>query len=240
MLTPILLAAAISQPLQQPIATAAELGQQAARWQQQQTELNSQQQQQLAQLYWTEYQIAKLERQIAQQQTQVDLLNQDLANIEAIRQHLDPNLEIWYAELERFVATDMPFDNAERQRRLGFLRQAMDDVNLSQAQRFSRLLEVLRIEIEQGYGSHSQQQSIVVNGQSRQMQLLRIGRLAWFAQSADGQVSAYFDGDSGQWQPLAVEHNEAVSAALAISQNKQAATLQPLPLALPALGVSHD
>ncbi|WP_051202065.1 DUF3450 family protein [Ferrimonas senticii] len=219
---------ALQATLAKPIASAAELGRQAARWQQQQADLNSQQQQQLAQLYWTEYQIAKLERQVAEQQAQVSQLSTDIANIDAIRQHLDPNLEIWYAELERFVEADLPFAKEERARRLSFLRQALDDVNLNQAERFSRLLEALRIEIEQGYGSHSEQALIELAGEQRQMQLLRIGRLAWFAQSADGQHSGYFDRSNNQWQPLGSEHNAAISSAIAISQNQQAAALVPL------------
>ncbi|QIZ78675.1 DUF3450 family protein [Ferrimonas lipolytica] len=239
MLLPLLFSAAVAQAtpatmqqqIQQPLATSVALGQQAQLWQQQKAQQQSEQQQALAELYWTEFQISKLQRQVEQQQQQINQLNTDIANIDAIRQQLEPSLEIWYAAIENQINADMPFLQQERQRRLQFFRQSLDNADMSHAERFRRLLELVKIEVELGYGSHTTNEVIVVAGEQRQVQTFRLGRLAWFAQSHDGQFNAHFNTQLKQWQPLSTDAADAIQSAIAISQNQQAAKLITLPFA---------
>ncbi|USD39465.1 DUF3450 domain-containing protein [Ferrimonas sp. SCSIO 43195] len=220
----------LTQPLTAPIERASTLGKKARLWQQEQAAQYSEQQEALAQIYWTEFQIEKLQRQIAQQQRQIDALNDDLANIAAIARQLEPSLEVWYARLEQQIHDDLPFLTEERQRRLALFRQSLDNADVSQAERFRHLMEVIQIEVEQGYGTVVAQQRIVIDGQSRQVQSFRLGRLLWLAQTADGTLNAYFDPARAQWQPLDDRYRQAIRSAIAISQNQQRAELLPLPL----------
>ncbi|TKB58685.1 DUF3450 domain-containing protein [Ferrimonas aestuarii] len=220
----------ITDTLSAPIAESAAIGVKAKQWQQQKAIEHSEQQQALAELYWTEFQIAKLERQVTEQQQQIATLTDELNNIDAIAQQLEPSLEVWYAELERLVAADMPFLTEERQRRLRFFRQSLDNADIPQAERFRRLMEVIQIEVDQGYGSVVANHPIQLQGQNIQVTSFRLGRLLWLAQSQDGSVNAYFDTAFGGWKTLDPRYASAIKDAIAISKNQQRAELLALPL----------
>ena len=214
----------------QPVAQSVQLGEEAAAWQQQKAQSLSQQQQDLGELYWTEYQLQKQQRYLASLQAEVSQLQQDIATISALKQELEPQLEIWYAMLERQVSSDLPFDFDERKRRLAFLRTAMDSHDLPLAERFRRLLDVMTIEVAYGYGQQLTQEIIAIDEQPVQVNLLRLGRLSWFYITPDEQHLGWFDNQSRQWRPLAVELQGDIKLAMAITANKQVAQIVNLPL----------
>ncbi|EDQ00266.1 DUF3450 domain-containing protein [Shewanella benthica] len=213
-----------------PMVQSVLLGQEAADWQQQKAQSLSQQQQDLGELYWTEYQVQKMQRYVASLQAEVGQLHQDIATINALKQRLEPQLEIWYATLERRVTSDLPFDFEERKRRLAFLRSAMDASELPLAERFRRLLDVLRIEVAYGYGQHVSQEVIVIDDKPIQVNLLRLGRLAWFYMTPDEQQVGWFDRQTRQWRVLPINEQGDLRLAMAITTNKQIAKIVNVPL----------
>ncbi len=218
------------EQIQKPVMQAVQLGEEAAAWQQQKAQSLSQQQQDLGELYWTEYQLQKQQRYLASLQAEVAQLQQDIATISALKQELEPQLEIWYAMLERQVSSDLPFDFDERKRRLAFLRTAMDSHDLPLAERFRRLLDVMTIEVAYGYGQQLTQEVIAIDEQPVQVNLLRLGRLSWFYITPDEQHLGWFDIESRQWRPLPVDQQGDIKVAMAITANKQVAQIVNLPL----------
>ncbi|MCG9728610.1 DUF3450 domain-containing protein [Shewanella sp. Isolate13] len=218
------------EQIKQPVEQSVQLGEEAAAWQQQKAQSLSQQQQDLGELYWTEYQLQKQQRYLASLQAEVKLLQQDIATISALKQELEPQLEIWYAMLERQISADLPFDYEERKRRLAFLRSAMDSSELPLAERFRRLLDVISIEVAYGYGQQITQEIIVIDEQPVQVNLLRLGRLSWFYMTPDEQKLGWFDSQSRKWQPLAANEQGDIRLAMAITSNKQVAQIVNLPL----------
>ncbi|WOT04596.1 DUF3450 domain-containing protein [Shewanella youngdeokensis] len=216
--------------IQQPIEQSVQLGQEAADWQQQKAQSLSQQQQDLGELYWTEYQLQKQQRYLDSLTAEVTQLQQDIETINALKQQLEPQLEIWYATLERQIASDLPFDFDERKRRLAFLRTAMDASSLPLAERFRRLLDVLSIEVAYGYGQHASQDVIVIDGKPVQVNLLRLGRLAWFYMTPDEQQLGWFNNKTRQWQALPLGQQGDLRLAMAITTNKQIAKIVNVPL----------
>ncbi|GAA4876012.1 DUF3450 family protein [Ferrimonas pelagia] len=217
-------------PLAAPLSDAIALGEKALAWQQQANQELGTQQSAMAELAWLEFQIAQTERYINQQQVQIAQLQQDLDNINAVRSELAPNLEIWYADLERWVLNDRPFERESRLRRLTLLRQAMDDVNIGTAERLRQLFEALLIEVDMGYGNHISDSAITVEAQTLQVRILRLGRVAQFYQTYDGQHIGWFEPGSQQWQALPKPQHDAIRQAFAIASQRQNATLVPLPL----------
>ncbi|ABZ78160.1 conserved hypothetical protein [Shewanella halifaxensis HAW-EB4] len=213
-----------------PVVKSVQLGEEAAAWQQQKAQSLSQQQQDLGELYWTEYQVQKQQRYLASLQAEVAQLQQDIATITALKQELEPQLEIWYATLERQVSADLPFDYDERKRRLAFLRSAMDSNELPLAERFRRMLDVITIEVAYGYSQQVAQEIIVIDELPVQVNLLRLGRLSWFYMTPDEQQLGWFDSQSRQWRALPVNEQGDLRLAMAITSNKQVAQIVNLPL----------
>lgn len=218
------------EQIKQPVTQSVQLGEEAAQWQQQKAQSLSQQQQDLGELYWTEYQVQKQQRYLASLLEEVKQLQQDIATISALKQELEPQLEIWYALLERQISLDLPFDFDERKRRLAFLRSAMDSHELPLAERFRRLLDVVAIEVAYGYGQQVTQEVIVIGEQPVQVNLLRLGRLSWFYMTPDEKQFGWFDRQSRQWRSLLVNEQGDIGLAMAITSNKQVAQIVNLPL----------
>lgn len=216
--------------IQKPIAQSVALGEEAAQWQQQKSESLSQQQQDLGELYWTEYQLQKQQRYVNSLQKEIAQLQQDIDTINGLKLQLEPQLEIWYATLERQVANDLPFNFEERKRRLAFLRSAMDANDMPLAERFRRLLDVLSIEVAYGYGQHASQDVIVIDDKPIQVNLLRLGRLAWFYITPDEQQLGWFDQQARQWKALPMNEQGDLRLAMAITANKQIAKIVNVPL----------
>jgi len=218
------------EKIEQPMLQSIELGEEASAWQQQKAQSLSQQQQDLGELYWTEYQLQKQKRYLNSLQAEVAQLHQDIATIDVLKQQLEPQLEIWYATLERQVIADLPFEFDERKRRLAFLRSAMDARELPLAERFRRLLDVLNVEVAYGYGQHASQEVIVIDDKPVQVNLLRLGRLAWFYMTPDEQQLGWFDRETRQWQALPINEQGDLRLAMAITTNKQIAKIVNVPL----------
>ena len=216
--------------IQQPIQQSIQLGQEAADWQQQKMHALSEQQQSLGELYWTEYQLEKKQKNLQSLQLEIDQLQQDIDTINQLKQQLEPQLEVWYAMLEQQVFSDLPFDFDERKRRLAFLRSAMDKNELPLAERFRRLLEVISIEVAYGYGQQVNQDVIVIDEKPMQVNLLRLGRLAWFYMTPDEQQFGWFDRTTRQWNSIPINEQGDLRLAMAITMNKQIAEIVNVPL----------
>jgi hypothetical protein len=216
--------------IKKPMLQSVQLGQEATDWQQQKMHSLSQQQQSLGELYWTEYQLQKKQKYLISLQADINQLQQDIDTINALKQQLEPQLEVWYAMLEQQVFCDLPFDFAERKRRLAFLRSAMDKSELPLAERFRRLLDVVSIEVAYGYGQHISQDVIVIDKKPMQVNLLRLGRLAWFFMTPDEQQFGWFDRQSRQWNTIPLNEQGDLRLAMAITMNKQIAEIVNVPL----------
>ncbi|GGP37264.1 DUF3450 domain-containing protein [Shewanella saliphila] len=219
-----------AEKIQQPIQQSVQLGQEAADWQQQKMHALSEQQQSLGELYWTEYQLQKKQNNLRSLQLEIAQLQQDIDTINVLKQQLEPQLEVWYAMLEQQVFSDLPFDFAERKRRLAFLRSAMDKSELPLAERFRRLLEVISIEVAYGYGQQVNQDVIVIDEKTMQVNLLRLGRLAWFYMTPDEQQFGWFDQKTRQWNSIPINEQGDLRLAMAITMNKQIAEIVNVPL----------
>ncbi|GGP55106.1 DUF3450 domain-containing protein [Shewanella algicola] len=219
-----------AEKIQQPIQQSVQLGQEAADWQQQKMHALSEQQQSLGELYWTEYQLQKKQKNLQSLQAEVVQLQQDIDTINVLKQQLEPQLEVWYAMLEQQVFSDLPFDFDERKRRLAFLRSAMDKSELPLAERFRRLLEVISIEVAYGYGQQVNQDVIVIDEKPMQVNLLLLGRLAWFYMTPDEQQFGWFDRKTRQWNSIPINEQGDLRLAMAITMNKQIAEIVNVPL----------
>jgi hypothetical protein len=107
----------------------------------------------------------------------------------------------------------------------------MDRADVPLAAVFRAVLEAYRAEIAYGDGLHAHTGVIDVDGAERAAELLRVGRLALFAQSRDGASTWRWDDAVRRWQPdgdaaLASE----VHAGLAMARGERPAALLRLPV----------
>jgi hypothetical protein len=92
--------------------------------------------------------------------------------------------------LEQFVEMDVPFNLDERRDRVEFLRTNVDRSDLTVAEKFRQVLEAYNIELQYGRGFETYSDTIELAGGPREVDFLRIGRIALVYQTTDGRRPA--------------------------------------------------
>jgi len=173
-----------------------------------------------------------MEAQTGKQQTRLDEINESLDKANVINRQIYPLMERMIEGLEQFVQLDIPFLLEERTRRIETLKDLMDEPNVSVAEKFRKVMEAFQIENEFGRTIESYTDTIEIDGGVREVEFLRIGRVALLFQSADGGMTGVWDQESKAWD-MSDEHRNEVKKGLRVANELIAPELLLLPMPAP-------
>lgn len=177
---------------------------------------------------------AQLEAQLADQRQTLADLQSSIENATLMERQLTPLTLKMINALEQFVALDMPFLLEERRERLERLRDNQSRADLSSAEKFRQVLEAYKIESEYGTRIDSYADTVEIAGQPREVTVLRVGRIALLYQTADQQVTAAWDKQTGNWVELdSGDYRQAVAQGIRIARKQAAVDLLQLPIPAP-------
>ena len=139
---------------------------------------------------------ARLQRQIDNQLASLDKIDVSIAQVTVIQRQVTPLVIRMIDGLEQFVELDVPFNKEERMQRVQFLRDNLDRADVSVAEKFRGVLEAYNIELQYGRGIDTYRGNIELNGGQRDVDFLRVGRIALVYQTTDGALSGAYDTSS--------------------------------------------
>ncbi|MFT6958339.1 MAG: hypothetical protein ACJAYC_003356 [Halieaceae bacterium] len=175
----------------------------------------------------------RLQRQIENQQRRVIDIDQSISQVTVIQRQMTPLVIRMIDGLEQFVELDVPFAKEERVQRIGFLRANLDRADVSVAEKFRGVLEAYNIELQYGRGMDTYRGSIELGGAEREVDFLRIGRVALVYQTTDGTVSGAWDKTAQAWADLPDgQYDAAIRKGIRIA--KKQATIDLLNMPIPA------
>ena len=179
-------------------------------------------------------QLLSTRKTLAQEAAGHDALVEDLAaQKEAqlqIQREMLPFLKEVYASLDKMVTDDPPFLREERQHRLQKLAGIMDDVEISIAEKYRKIMEALFVEAEYGNTIEVTQDKIVIAGSEVLADVLRLGRISLFALTLDHQSAAVFNVAENRWAPLEKDHLPSVIAAVEMGKKRRTVEILSLPI----------
>ncbi|WP_321394419.1 DUF3450 domain-containing protein [Emcibacter sp.] len=177
---------------------------------------------------------AQLQRQIDNQKAVMEDLNQSIKQVTYVKRQITPTMVKMVDALEQFVTHDIPFQKETRLDSIANLKTLMDDPSVDASEKFRSVFEAYQIESDYGRALVSYTDSIDIDGVSREVEFLQIGRVALVYQTKDGKVSGAWNKTTGQFEVLSDDYNSSVSQALKVA-NKQAAAdrLLRLPILAP-------
>ena len=193
-------------------------------------ELYQEYQQVLRQAETTEAYNRQLQRLVNSQQGELNSLQQQINSIEDTDQALLPMLVRMVEMLDRFVDSDTPFLQQERQDRVQRLNTLMDRADVSLAEKYRQILQAYRIEIDYGRTLEAYEGSVKTTQGERQVTFLRLGRVALYFQSADGQINALWQPQQQEWQALGREDAPVLKKAIKMARQQVIPDLLNLPL----------
>lgn len=132
--------------------------------------------------------------------------------------------------LDDVVAADMPFLAAERSRRLASLRAELAKPEVASAEKLRRLLETMLVEAQYGESVEVTQEKIAIDGQEKFVDMLRVGRLAMFWRSPDGEQVGTYDPVSQQHTLLPSGESRTIQRAMEMATRMRPVELLSLPL----------
>lgn len=162
----------------------------------------------------------ELQALLADQGKELSSLERRLSGV-AIAGEQTPSLIMRMIEaLERFLAQDIPFLSEERKERLQRLKRLVKRPDIAPQEKYRSVLETYRIELDYGRTIQAYSGQRRVKGDSRLVDFLRIGRLALFYASPDGDETGYWDRSAGGWRSLPQEYQQAVRLGLRMARKE--------------------
>ena len=176
---------------------------------------------------------AQLETLIAAQQADMVSTQEQIKQITVVGRDLMPLMLRMLESLETFVGLDVPFLIHERKNRVNELKAIMDRADITNAEKFRRLLEAYQIENDYGRTIESYKGDIKNGETVRTVNFLRVGRVSLVYQTLDGNESGVWDQTKRIWVELPSEYTSAVSKGLRIARKQAPPDLIRLPVLSP-------
>lgn len=174
-----------------------------------------------------------LEKEVESQEREIADLEESIDRVSVIERQVLPLMMRMVEGLEQFVELDVPFLLDERRRRVSFLKSLLERSDVTVAEKFRRVLEAFEIENDYGRTIEAYKGSLELDGATREVDFLRIGRVALLYQTADGEVYGMWDQAQRAWVPLSSEYRSQIRAGLRIARKQIAPDLLMLPIPAP-------
>ncbi|MFC3032541.1 DUF3450 domain-containing protein [Pseudoalteromonas fenneropenaei] len=173
---------------------------------------------------------AQLSKQIKNQLEEMAAINASMDQVSVIERQITPLMMRMITGLEQFVALDVPFLPTERAERVAGLKALMERADVSSSEKFRRVLEAYQVEMDYGRTIEAYTALQTINGQEREVDFLRIGRLELLYLTKDGQQAGAWDADSKQFIALPDSNISQISKGLRIARKQLAPDMLTLPV----------
>ncbi len=179
---------------------------------------------------WAKHQAEKYQTYIQKQQDAIRELERRKQEAEKIKMSLEPFLDEIFVRLKTLIEKDLPFLPEERQKRLEFLKDSLDDYRIGLDEKTKRVLEVLQIEANYSGTVEKTEAAVDLGKGPVQVSLFRLGRVALFYQSPDRRQTGWYNREKNKWESLPDEYTRELTRAMEIAEKKRTPVLLELPV----------
>ncbi len=177
---------------------------------------------------------AGLRKQISVQEENIATLQQSITDVAVVTQEMPLLMTKMLASIEQFVELDLPFQQEERRARLQFARDAIDSPDVSVAEKFRQILVLYQTENNYGRTHETYATTLNLEGVDRDVDILRVGRIALLYQTKDRTMTGAWDKAAGAWVTLdPVEYRTAVQRAISVSSGLVSPAILEIPIVAP-------
>ncbi|MEZ8823709.1 DUF3450 domain-containing protein [Vibrio sp. 10N.261.55.A7] len=183
-----------------------------------------------------------LESMVANQQLEAVSLEEQIDQIQDTRQGVVPLMYRMLEGLEHIVDNDSPIRQQARVERINGLTDMMRQSDVSDAEKYRRILEAYQIEIDYGtkLGVYSGEIALS-NGQVIDAEMFYLGRISLIARNRSGSEYWTWDRVNKQWNTVSTSHNKQLDSAFKMANNQTAPSLLTIPLSFePSSNVLTD
>jgi hypothetical protein len=172
----------------------------------------------------------QVETLIASQTEEAASLEQQIDGVELVGRQITPLMLEMISGIESFVELDLPFLLEERRMRVSALHEIMERADVTDAERYRRIMEAYQIETDFGRSIEAYRADLELGGVTRSVDFLRFGRISLLYQTQDGSETGVWDQDAEQWVVLPNDYRTPVRQGLRIARKQVAPDMLQLPI----------
>ena len=174
-----------------------------------------------------------LRKMLRSQQEEKESIERQLVEIETTKHEIVPLILRMLESIETFVELDFPFLPEERHKRIENLKAMMLRADVSNAEKYRRILEAYQIENDYGQTIEAYRADLKANGTPKTVNFLRLGRVALYYQTLDGNETGNWNRVKKRWQLLPDKYKKPIRNGLRIARKEKAPDLLILPVPAP-------
>ena len=157
-------------------------------------------------------------------------LGRRLSESDRLERSMQDTLMVIFERLEDSVANSLPFLPAERQMRLQSLDTELVRPDADSGEKLRRLLEALQVEASYGASVEVYQDEITLAGTEMHADILRLGRVALFWRTPDGERVGTYDQATSAWVELSGGDNRTIAMAMEMATRQRPMEIIAMPL----------
>ena len=177
-----------------------------------------------------------VERLIADQEAQIIDIRKQLDQFALIERGIVPLMLDSIDTLDKFIDLDVPFLLEERKARVARLRTIMDLSDVTVSEKYRQIMDAYQIETTYGRDIEAYTGLLEIDGESRQVDFLRIGRTSLTYQTPDQEETGFWNKQAGQWEKLPNKYQNYVTQGLRVARKQVTPNLLELPIEAPGEG----
>jgi hypothetical protein len=175
-----------------------------------------------------------LQGQIDDQNSKLSQISSSIENVAVIQRQITPLMLRMLDSLSQFINMDVPFLLKERRDRVEKLKKTLTESDVMPAEKFRAVLQAYKIENQYGRTIETYKGSLKVSGKERQVDFLRIGRVALLYQSEGGKYNGFWDKQTRSWKQLKQpEYKNYIRKGIRIAERQVAPDLVMTPVSAP-------
>jgi hypothetical protein len=174
---------------------------------------------------------ALLQRQLDDQLSDMGKLRNSIDEVAVIERQITPTMLRMLESLDEFIQRDVPFLLGERNDRITRLRAAIERSDVTTAEKFRSVLEAYNIEGNYGRTIEGYTGTLDVDGRSREVDFIKVGRIALMYQTADRETNGVWDQTNRRWVNLDDSaFRNHLAKGLQIARNQVAPDILMIPI----------
>ncbi len=177
-----------------------------------------------------------VERLIVDQEAQITDIRKQLDQFALIERGIVPLMLDSIDILDKFIDLDVPFLLEERKARVARLRTIMDLSDVTVSEKYRQIMDAYQIETTYGRDIEAYTGLLEIDGESRQVDFLRIGRTSLTYQTPDQEETGFWNKQAGQWEKLPNKYQSYVTQGLRVARKQVTPNLLELPIEAPGEG----
>ena len=177
-----------------------------------------------------------VERLIVDQEAQIIDIRKQLDQFALIERGIVPLMLDSIDTLDKFIDLDEPFLLEERKARVARLRTIMDLSDVTVSEKYRQIMDAYQIETTYGRDIEAYTGLLEIDGESRQVDFLRIGRTSLTYQTPDQEETGFWNKQTGQWEKLPNKYQNYVTQGLRVARKQVTPNILELPIEAPGEG----